>query len=114
VIDLMAEKQGGTWVRRFGDHEEGGLQVSINDKSAHVTVTELEITFGVDRIDAPAAWEDPIDVAKLREQLVTAIVRRMSEAVLGALFREFHRQRQRAFCQGEHAIQLKIREAIGL
>jgi hypothetical protein len=113
VIDLMAEKQFGTWVWRFGAHEENGLQVAISDKSAHVTVAELEITFEVDRVDAPAAWVDP-NAAKLRGQLVAAIVHRMSATVLEELSREFHHQQQRSFHGGMNTAQLKIREALGL
>lgn len=114
MIDLMAERQSGTWVRRFGVHEEGGLQVAISDRSAHVTMTALEVTFGVDRIDIPAAWEEPIDGVKLRAQLVTAIVSRMSATILEELFKEFRWQQQRAHHNGEQEAQLKIRKALGL
>ena len=114
MIDLRAEKRNGSWVRCLGAHEQAGLEVSVNDVSAYVTLTAQGIRFGVDRTDIPAAWDDPIDVVKLREQLVAAVVRKMSATVLEELFREFHLQHQRAFRDGEHATRLKIREAIGL
>jgi hypothetical protein len=113
-IDLRTEKPGGTWVRRFGNHEASGFGVSVGDKSAHVTLTALGIMFAVDRQDVPAAWDAAIDVIKLREELIATIVRRMSAEVLEALFGEIHSQRQSAFWDGEHATRTKIREALGL
>jgi len=113
-IDLRAEHSGGSWVRRFGDHEESGIHVSINDKSAHVTLTTLGILFAVDREDVPAAWDAKIDVSKVRGEIVTTIVRRMSEQVLEELFREIYSQRQSAFWDGESKTRSKIRAALGL
>ena len=113
-IDLRTERPGGTWVRRFGEHETFGIGVSINNASAYVTLEVLGIDFTVDRLDVPAAWDEPIDVLKLREELLAAIVRRMSTEVLEALFGVIHSQRQSAFRDGESAARDKIREALGL
>jgi hypothetical protein len=101
-------------VRRFGDHEENSFAVSINDKSAHVTMTALGIMFAVDREDVPAAWDAKIDVAKLHTELVATIIRRMSVGVLNALFREISDQRQHAFWDGENTARSKIKKALGL
>lgn len=113
-IDLRTEKPGGTWVRRFGEHEAGGFKVSIGDKSAYVTLIAHGIVFAIDRQDVPAAWAPTIDIIKLREELITTIVRRMSTEVLEELFGEIHAQRQCAFRQGEQAARAKIREALDL
>ena len=113
-VDLRAEKPGGTWVRRFGDHESAGFEIAIGNTSAHVTPTAHGIMFAVDRQDVPAAWETPIDTVKLRAELLAAIVRHMSIEVLEELFREIHSQRQRAFWNGEQQAKSKIREALGL
>jgi hypothetical protein len=114
MIDLRIERPGGTWTRRFGDHEAAGFDVSVNDNSAHVTLRENGIMFAVDRHDLPAAWDKPIDVIKLRAELIAAILQHMSAEVLGAIFGEIHSQRQRAFWDGENASKTKIREALGL
>jgi hypothetical protein len=117
MINLTTEcagRRSGTWVRRCGDHETAGVGVYVNDTSAHVELLELKITFDVDREDIPAAWDTPIDVIKLRTELVAAVVRRMSEKVLEELLREVHLQRQSAFWDGERATRTKIREALGL
>jgi len=113
-VDLRTERPGGTWTRRLGDHEAAGFEVSVNDQSAHVTITAHGIMFAIDRQDVPAAWGKPIVVAQLRSELLAAIVRRMSIAVLEELFREIHAQRQRAFWNGEQTTQTKIKEALGL
>lgn len=113
-VDLRTEKPGGTWTRRFGEHEEQGFAVSISDKSAHVTITEHGIMFAVDRKDIPAAWEPVIDVLKLRGELLVAIVRHMSVEVLEAMFGEIHTQRRHSFWEGARATQNKVREALGL
>jgi hypothetical protein len=113
-IDLRTEKPGGTWVRRFGDHEASGFMISIGDTSAHVTLAAIGIMFAVDRQDVPAAWDATIDVIKLRAELIATIIRRMSTEVLEALFSEIHAQRQSAFWDGERATRTKIREALGL
>jgi hypothetical protein len=113
-VDLRAEKSGGSWVRCFGDHEEKGVHVSVNNISAHVTIEEVGITFEVDRDDLPAAWDSPIDVDELRAELISAVVTRMTGGVLKELFREIREQRQRAFWEGEHAAKAKIREALDL
>jgi hypothetical protein len=117
-IDLRTERPGGTWVRRFGDHEAKGFGVSIGNKSAQVTLTAQGVTFAVDSQDIPTAWDEPIDVLKLREELVAAIIRHMSPDVLEALFGEIYSQRQRAYSEGENAARTKIRttirEALGL
>lgn len=116
MIDLRTEQLSGTWVRRFGEHETHGFGVSIGNKSAHVTLTALGIAFVVDRQDVPAAWSgsEPIDVIKLREELIATVVRHMSPEVLEALFGEIHTQRQRAFCEGDDAAKTKIKAALGL
>ena len=114
IIDLRAKRAGGTWVRRFGDHEENGVAVSVNDKSAHVTITALGIMFAVDREDVPAAWDAKIDVTKLRAELVATIISRMSVGVLEALFQEISSQRQHAFWDGANTARAKIKEALGL
>jgi hypothetical protein len=88
--------------------------VSVNDRSAHVTLTAHGILFAIDRQDIPAAWGKPIDVLKLRAELIAAIVRHMSIEVLEDLFREIHAQRQTAFRDGQHATRITIREALGL
>ena len=113
-VDLRTEKTGGTWVRRLGDHETAGMGVSVNDRSVHVTLTALGVTFAVDRQDVPAAWDKKIDVVQLRAELLAAIVRRMSAEVVESLLQVIHYQRQRAFWEGERATQIKIREALGL
>lgn len=113
-IDLRTEKTSGTWVARFGDHEAAGFMISINDVSAHVTLISLMIMFRVDRRDVPAAWDETIDVIKLRAELLAAIVRHMSTEVLEILFGEIHSQRQHAFMDGEQEARLKIRVALGL
>jgi hypothetical protein len=113
-IDLRTEKPGGTWTRRDGEHEAQGFEVSLGNGSAHVTLTAHGIMFAIDRRDIPAAWESPIDVVKLRSELIAAIIRYMSAEVLEALFGEIHHQRQRAFWDGNHAAKSKIKEALGL
>lgn len=113
-IDLRTERIGGTHIRRFGEHEAGGFEIYISDKSAHVTLTDFGIQFAIDRQDVPAAWDATIDVIKLREEFIAAIVRRMSTEVLEALFGEIHVQRQNSFRNGESATRTKIREALGL
>lgn len=113
-IDLRTERPGGTWVRRFGDHEDAGFEVAIGNTSAHVTITAHGIMFAVDRQDIPAAWETPIDPVKLRGELLATIVRNMSAEVIEELFREFHSQRQNAFRSGDQEAKIKIREALGL
>jgi hypothetical protein len=113
-IDLRTERTGGTWTRRFGDHEQQGFEVSISRESAHVTLTAHGILFAIDRRDIPAAWDKPIDVVKLRAELIAAIVRHMSVEVLEDLFREIHSQRQTAFRNGQHATQTTLRKALGL
>ena len=113
-IDLRTEKPGGTWVRRVGDHETGGFMISVGDTSAHVTLTALGIMFAVDRQDVPAAWDTPIDIVKLRAELIATVMRQMSTEVLEALFSEIHSQRQHAFWDGERTTRTKIREALGL
>ena len=112
-VDLRAEKTGGTWVRRFGDHEAAGFDVSVNDTSAHVTLRALGIMFEIDRQDVPVAWAKTIDAFQLRLELLDAIVRRMSSGIIEELLGEFHAQRQRAFVDGVNAARTKIREAIG-
>lgn len=117
-IDLRIERPGGTWVRRFGLHEEAEIVVALNDASAHVTLTKLKLDFYVDRQDCPAAWDKHFDVGKVRGELLAAIVRRMSVEVLEALFREIYSQVQSARWEGEHEAKNKIRtalrEALGL
>jgi hypothetical protein len=113
-LDLRTERPGGTWTRRFGDHEQQGFEVSVNSTSAHVTLTAHGILFAIDRRDIPAAWDKPIDVVKLRAELIAAIVRHMSVEILEDLFREIHSQRQTAFRNGQHATRTKIKEALGL
>ena len=115
MIDLRTKKSGGTWVRRFGDHEAAGVHVSLNDASAHVSLTTLqEVTFSVDREDVPAAWAEPIDAAAVRAQLLAAVVRHMTVDVLGQLIGALQFQRDRVFRDGERAARDKIREALGL
>ena len=113
-IDLRTEKPGGTWVRQFGEHEAQGFEVSIGNGSAHVTITAHGIMFAVDRRDIPSAWASPIDVIKLRAELLAAIVRHMSVEVLESLFGEIHTQRRHSYWEGERATQTKIKEALGL
>lgn len=113
-VDLRTEKPGGTWVRRFGDHEAEGVEVSIGRGSAHVTLGDIGIMFAIDRCDVPSAWESPIDVAKLRAEVVSALGKHMSMTVLKELIREIRVQRQRAYSDGERDVQAKIREALGL
>ena len=113
-IDLRTERSGGSWVRRFGDHEAAGLTVALNDRSAHVTMTENGILFAVDRQDIPSAWSASIDVVQLRSELLAAIVRRMSIRVLEELLSEIHLQRQRALWDGARETQTRIKEALGL
>lgn len=113
-IDLRTAKLGGTWVRCFGEHEDQGFEISIGATSAYVTVTALGIIFAVDRQDVPAAWEATIDVKKLHEELIAAIVRRMSPELLEALFGEIREQRGRAFRDGESALRTQIRELLRL
>ena len=113
-VDLRTDKLGGTWTRCFGDHEAVGVMVSINATSAHVTLTENGIMFAVERHDIPAAWDEPIDVIKLRAELIAAIVRCMSTEVLEALLGEIHSQRRYAFRDGQDTTRTKIREALGL
>ena len=113
-IDLRTDPCGGTWIRRFGDHEAKGFGVSTNDVTAHVTIIALELSFVVDRDDVPAAWEPTIDVPTLRAQLIPAIVRRMSVEILEELFREIRSQRQRAHWEGAREARSKIQEALGL
>lgn len=113
-VDLRTDKPGGTWVRRFGDHEEAGVEVSIGHGSAYVTLADLGMMFSIDRCDVPAAWESPIDVTKLRAEVVAAIGKHMSVTVLKDLIRAIGAQRQRAYRDGERDVQAKIREALGL
>lgn len=113
-VDLRTERPGGTWTRRFGEHEAQGFEVAISDKSAHVTITAHGIMFAVDRQDIPAAWESTIDIIKLHGELIAAIVRHMSVTVLEAMFGEIHVQRQHAFWDGERSVRTSIREALGL
>jgi hypothetical protein len=95
-------------------HEENGFEVSIADKSAHVTMTSIGLMFAVDRCDVPAAWAQRIDVYQLRIELVATIVRRMSAGVLEELFREISSQRQCAFRDGESSARHQMRKALGL
>ena len=113
-VDLRTERPGGTWVRRFGDHEAEGVEVSLGRGSAHVTLSDLGIMFAFDRDDVPAAWESPIDVAKLRAEVVAALGKHMSMTVLMDLIRAIGSQRQRAYHEGARDVQAKIREALGL
>lgn len=113
-VDLRTDKPGGTWVRRFGDHEAAGVEVSVGRGSANVTLSDLGIMFAIDRCDVPAAWESPIDIAKLRAEVVIALGKHMSMTVLKDLIRAIGDQRQRAYRDGERDVQAKIREALGL
>lgn len=113
-INLSTDRTGGTWVRHFGGHEENGFEVYLGNKSAHVTMIPLGVRFDVDRNDVPAAWDEKIDVVKLRAELVATIGRRMSAEVLEELFREIYSQRQDAFRDGVSDARHKMREALGL
>ena len=113
-IDLRTERPGGTWTRRFGEHEACGFEVSVGNTSAHVTMTSCGIMFAVDRQDVPAAWDETIDVIKLRAELITTIVRRMSTEVLEALFGETISLRQSAFFDGKQVVRNEIKQALGL
>jgi len=114
TVDLRTDKPGGTWVRRFGDHEAAGVEVSVGSTSAHVTLGDLGIMFAIDRQDVPAAWEKPIDVERLRKEVVAAIGKRMSMTVLKELISAIGEQRRHAYREGERDVQNKIREALGL
>ena len=113
-VDLRLNKPGGTWTRRIGAHEDAGVEVSIGDGSAHVTLGDLGIMFAIDRCDAPTAWETPIDIRKLRAEVVAALGKHMSMAVLTALISAIGEQRKRAYRHGERDAQAKIRKALGL
>lgn len=114
TIDLRTDKPGGTWVRRFGDHENEGVHVSIGNTSAHVTLDDFGVTFAADRQDVPAAWESPIDTEKLRAEVVSTLGRRMSASILKELIREFRSQIKRAYLEGESDARSAMREALGL
>jgi hypothetical protein len=79
-----------------------------------VTLEDLGITFAIDRVDVPSAYEETIDVVKLRAEVVAALGKHMSAEVLTELVRAFRQQRQRAYWEGERDAQSKIREALGL
>ena len=114
TVDLRSDRPGGTWVRRSGDHEGAGVAVSVGNTSAHVTLADLGIMFAIDREDVPSAWESPIDVVKIRSEVVAAIGKNMSTTVLKELIAAIREQRQRAYWQGEQDVRSKIREALEL
>jgi hypothetical protein len=113
-IDLRAHKTGGTWVRRFGSHEDQGVHISVRNDSAHVTLTSLDIMFAVDRADVPSAWDDVVDVVKVEAELKAAVLQRLSLEAITDLFRAISSQRQSAFSQGERSARFQMREALGL
>lgn len=117
-IDLCDEHYSGTWVRVFGEHEEQGFEVSLGLRSAHITIPDLRLTFRAEQRDVPAAFDNPIDVIKVREQLLDTIVKRMSVDLVLEFFKELRSQRQQGFWDGEHKAKAKIqgalREALGL
>lgn len=113
-IDLRSTQHGGTWVRQFGPHEQGGFGVHLGDGSVHVELISHQITFALDRADAPSAWAEAIDVVALRTELITTICRKMSPQVLEELFREIHSQYRAGLRDGAAAARSKILEALGL
>ena len=116
-IDLCDEHYSGTWVRVSGEHEEH-FEISLGLRSAHITIPDLKLTFSAEKRDVPAAFEHPIDVIKVREQLLDTIVKRMSTDIVLAFFKALRTQRQQGFWDGEHKAKSKIqdalREALGL
>ena len=117
-LDLRTTKTGGTWVPRFGAHEQGGFGVSIGEISAHVQLATHRITFAVDRDDVPSAWAQTIDVVTLRTELIATVLRKMSpeilEEILRELSQEIRHQYQAGLRDGAQATRTKILGAIGL
>jgi hypothetical protein len=111
-IDLRTENWDNSWGRCFGDHEAQGFEVAVGGKSAQVTMES--ILFVCDRQDVPTAWSAQIEVSKLREELLSTIVRHMSTDLLGKLFDAVHAQYRRAYWDGEATAKAKIREALGV
>jgi hypothetical protein len=118
LIDLRKSEEdrsrGGTHVRRFGDHDNHGIEISLGHGSVHVMLQVVGLTFCVDNDDLPSALVPAVNPLALTEELKRTIVKRLNVEALEEMFREFRWAIERAHRDGEHDARMKMREAIGL